>query len=270
MHGLGVRHTWGVETERIDGAKTAAPVGLAESLASAKVVLLDFDGPMCRLFAGYPVPTIAAEVKSLARRETSLLPGEGGLLPPAIEASEDPHGILLELGRWLQAQGYRGRLLRDLDRVVTRHELAAVPKAEATAGSRRLLTSLRKQGKRLGVASNNSPESVLEYLKREGLGGLVDGGVVGRDPFDPLLMKPHPHCLDEACKQMGVEPRECLFIGDACTDVLAAKAAGDGIGMPCIGFAKSADRGRQLRGAGAAYVVGSLDEIINAVHEMGS
>lgn len=42
--------------------------------------------------------------------------------------------------------------------------------------------------------------------------------------------KPDPKPLLDACKELGVEPAECLYIGDDERDVIAAHAAG----MPCV------------------------------------
>jgi HAD superfamily hydrolase (TIGR01509 family) len=41
-----------------------------------------------------------------------------------------------------------------------------------------------------------------------------------------LYMKPHPHGLFVACQRLGIEPEECLMIGDQTFDTDAAKAAG--------------------------------------------
>jgi len=38
--------------------------------------------------------------------------------------------------------------------------------------------------------------------------------------------KPHPQPLLHACKLMGATPRHCVYVGDAQTDVLAARRAG--------------------------------------------
>ena len=40
---------------------------LRDLLAATKCVLFDFDGPVCRLFAGHPAAAVAAESQSLDR-----------------------------------------------------------------------------------------------------------------------------------------------------------------------------------------------------------
>jgi phosphoglycolate phosphatase len=40
------------------------------------------------------------------------------------------------------------------------------------------------------------------------------------------FMKPHPHGLLVACDRLGVDPKDCIYIGDQQSDVEAANAAG--------------------------------------------
>jgi len=48
----------------------------------------------------------------------------------------------------------------------------------------------------------------------------------GRDGTDPALMKPSPYRVRQAVGSLGAEPRECAFIGDSTSDVLAGRLAG--------------------------------------------
>ena len=38
--------------------------------------------------------------------------------------------------------------------------------------------------------------------------------------------KPHPEPILYACKQMGLDPRHCVYVGDAARDIEAGRAAG--------------------------------------------
>ena len=58
-----------------------------EILADHRYVLLDFDGPVCSVFAGYPAATIAQELVGIAERE-----GLAG--HPDWSAVDDPHEVL--------------------------------------------------------------------------------------------------------------------------------------------------------------------------------
>jgi hypothetical protein len=53
-------------------------------------LLLDFDGPVCSIFAGYPAPRVTAELLALL--------GVGGVaMPPAVRRETDPLAVL----RWV-------------------------------------------------------------------------------------------------------------------------------------------------------------------------
>jgi hypothetical protein len=53
-------------------------------------LLLDFDGPICSIFAGYPAPRVAAEL-------VALLDVEGVAVPPEVRGEGDPLAVL----RWV-------------------------------------------------------------------------------------------------------------------------------------------------------------------------
>ena len=74
--------------------------------------------------------------------------------------------------------------------------------------------------------------------------------------------KPEPDLLLLAAKQLGIEPAACWYVGDSTWDMVSAVAGG----MMAIGVtAGSAVDASTLAGAGAAAVVGSLDEIAVAI-----
>lgn len=46
--------------EHVDHRRPAQPAtDLRDAVANARVVLLDFDGPICSIFAGHPAPAVA-------------------------------------------------------------------------------------------------------------------------------------------------------------------------------------------------------------------
>ena len=86
-----------------------------------------------------------------------------------------------------------------------------------------LLQALDADGARWGVVTNK-----FEYLAREVVAGLGWGArcqvLVGGDTC--AEKKPHPLPLLEAARRLGVEPGDCVYVGDDERDVLAARAAG--------------------------------------------
>ncbi|MFL5769979.1 MAG: HAD family hydrolase [Chloroflexota bacterium] len=74
--------------------------------------------------------------------------------------------------------------------------------------------------------------------------------------------KPEPDLLLYAAKEEDVDPGRCWYVGDSTWDMVSAVAAG----MIAIGVeAGSAVGGDALRAAGAAVVVGTLEELAEAI-----
>jgi phosphoglycolate phosphatase len=53
--------------------------------------------------------------------------------------------------------------------------------------------------------------------------------------------KPHPEPILQACRHIQHEPKNCLYIGDAMTDVLASKAAGTKSLVALYGYIHAGD-----------------------------
>lgn len=70
------------------------PDGLKELISGARVVLWDFDGPICRLFAGHSAERVATDL-------VEWLEGRGlhGLLTESERESLDPHAVLRAVDR---------------------------------------------------------------------------------------------------------------------------------------------------------------------------
>jgi beta-phosphoglucomutase-like phosphatase (HAD superfamily) len=98
----------------------------------------------------------------------------------------------------------------------------------------------------VAIVSNNSAAAITAYLNRREMAWSV-AHVLGRDPHDPARMKPNTWTLTRALDQLDVAASDAVLIGDAVTDVEAARA----LGMPSIGYANHPAKTDALRGAGA-------------------
>lgn len=87
------------------------------------------------------------------------------------------------------------------------------------------LSALQARGLRWGVVTNKATRFTGAVLT--GLGIAVDVVVCG--DTTPHA-KPHPAPLLEACKRLGVQAAEAIYVGDDLRDMQAARAAG----MPAI------------------------------------
>ena len=224
----------------------AAPPSIAGLLGRASCLLLDFDGPLCRLFARSSPLRIAQDMRTL------LADAGSPLTAPEFAATEDPHRIV-------QAPVARELAVR-LERMLADAEEAAARSATATEGAEEFVHLMARQGRLLAITTNNAPRAVEAYLKDHELDGYFEQRIFGRSTDDPLLMKPHPDCLLRALEALEVEPADCLMIGDSLADAAAATAAG----TPFLGYARGPGRVACLRDGHAYPVVDGMRALIGA------
>ena len=94
----------------------------------------------------------------------------------------------------------------------------AVPYADTLAA----LRGLRSAGLRLGVLSDADRGYLDTSIPRLGFG--FDAVVCSEDV---RCYKPHRLCFDAACTELGVEPREAVFVGDSpVADIEGSRRAG--------------------------------------------
>ncbi|MFI7299698.1 HAD family hydrolase [Streptomyces sp. NPDC050121] len=247
------------DTQQTQQALPAPPVteteaaDLREVIRQARVVLWDFDGPICRLFAGHSAESVA---EGLVR----WLEGRGlhGLLTESERESLDPHVVLRAVDRRHQGSD----LVTELEERLTQEELKATSKAMPTPYADPLIRTLRARGLRLAITTNNSPRVVDTYLDTRGLTSCFAPHIYGRTQ-ELRHLKPHPHCLNRALRAMGSAPDTALMIGDTPSDFLAAREAG----VPFLGYARNERKEKALRGAGATRVVNSLEPVLQAARQ---
>lgn len=224
---------------------------LRQLIAPARVVLWDFDGPICRLFAGYSAERVAI-------RLVDWLEGRGlhGLLTERELESLDPHQVLRAVDRRHSGSD----LVAELEERLTQEELRAVPKSMPTPYADILIQTWKAVGSRLAITTNNSPRVVRTYLADRTLTACFAPHVYGRTQ-DLHLLKPDPHCLNRALNAMGAAPSAALMIGDTPSDYFAAREAG----VPFLGYARNEEKEKTLRAAGAETMVDSLAPVLRAV-----
>lgn len=223
---------------------TRAGQPLPVTVAGARRILIDFDGPFCSVFAGLP----AGEV---ADRLLGWISGAGHEVPDEWQKEADPLALLARVGEEAP------EIASAADAVLTELEAEAVQLARVTTEMAPLLTVCTETQRSVAVVSNNSGKAIRSYLDQHGLSGYVQQ-VVGRIPGEPALMKPSPRLLFDAMG--GHEKTACVFIGDSTRDVEAGHAAG----VPTVGYANKARKERALADAGAAAVVTSLRTVAEA------
>jgi phosphoglycolate phosphatase len=223
------------------GTDTAA---LGAIIARTRYLLLDFDGPICSIFAGLPAPTVADKLRQL-------LPGD---LPDEITNTGDP----------IEVFKYSATVSDDLaarvEAEMTDLEVAAVPTADPTPYVHQVIASARESGRIVAVVSNNSPRAVNAYLDRHSLSNGITL-VVARTSHDPALLKPSPHLINEAVRSLTATPVFTTLVGDSFTDIEAAHSAK----VASVGYANKPGKRKRMTKLQAGAVIGSMADLALAL-----
>ena len=112
----------------------------------------------------------------------------------------------------------------ELDRVYREWNLANTARLiRGYDGIPDLLDSLRASGVVVAVVTSKRRETAVLALEHVGIADVVEVVAALEDTTEH---KPHPAPLRHGAAVLGVDPAECVYVGDATVDVLAARAAG--------------------------------------------
>jgi HAD superfamily hydrolase (TIGR01509 family) len=220
---------------------------LGDIIAATRHLFLDFDGPICSIFAGLKPETIATGLRDIITAHDIAMPAD-------VIAATDPFGVFT----W--AATVSPDLAAEIESAMTDLEVSAVPTAEPTPGVHGVITSCRESGRTITVVSNNSDRAVRAYLTRHALDGPIST-VIARTTPDPTLLKPCPHLLEQAIIASGAEPDACALVGDQLSDIEAARHAG----THSIGYANKPGKAESFANAGAGAVITSLTTLTLAI-----
>jgi pyrophosphatase PpaX len=127
------------------------------------------------------------------------------------------------------------------------------------SGTRRVLGQLIRRHK-LGLVTSGDRERVTRQLREFRLTRMFRTRVCGGDTKQK---KPHPEPLLLALKQMNVEARACVYVGDTPEDLEMARAAG----VAAIGVLGPFPTEARLRGARPEYLLKDLNELPRLLHK---
>jgi HAD superfamily hydrolase (TIGR01509 family) len=210
-------------------------------------LLLDFDGPICSIFAGLPASSIAAQLRALVATD-------GSQLPSSVLESNDPLEVLRSTA------GLDPALTARIESALRAAELTASRTAKPTPHAGETILACHATNRTVAVVSNNSQAAVETYLQAHHLDQSVDL-VVGRTQPDPTLLKPNPHLVVRAMRALGADPHACALVGDTASDVQSARAAG----IHSIGFANKPGKLDRLLRVGADAVITTMADLTAAL-----
>ncbi|GGM99672.1 hydrolase [Lentzea pudingi] len=226
---------------------TDDPSILRDTLAGIDALLLDFDGPVCSVFAGFPAPVVADQLREVLHE------GMHGPLPTDIEKTVDP----FEVFKYAALLGtYEARFL---EAALTAHEVEAVKTAQPTPGAIEAIRKWHNSGRPIAIVSNNSTIAIEAYLSLQDTSSGIS--IFGRDSFDPEDLKPNPKRVLDAISLLGIQNDQCVLVGDSVSDVLAANAAG----VKCIAYANRPHKTKDLLDAGPSCIITDMRSIVKSI-----
>jgi phosphoglycolate phosphatase len=220
----------------------ASSSDLGAIVSRTRHLLLDFDGPICSVFAGMPAHIIADRLRKLL--------GDHAQLPADVARTPDPIEV------FTYAATISPDLAARVEAEMTDQELAAVATAAPTPYVHEVVTACQNSGRSVAIVSNNSARAVHAYLARHGLDDRISL-VVARTSHDPALLKPSPHLITQAVQALDAEPGECTLVGDSVTDIQGARLAS----VQSIGYANKTGKRERLAAAGAGTTINSLADL---------
>jgi putative hydrolase of the HAD superfamily len=134
----------------------------------------------------------AAWVSGRANRETGPLGDSVRWMFDELGLEADPQVIVAMRRDWTRA--------------------ALIPRTDAIS----TLEELRARGHKLGLITVCSTD-VAELWESSAFGGLFDATVFS---CEVGVLKPDPRIYELCCQQLGVEPGDCVFVGDGANDEL--------------------------------------------------
>jgi phosphoglycolate phosphatase len=215
---------------------------LGAIIARTRHLLLDFDGPICSIFAGLPAPVVADRLRKVIPDDIQV--------PGAIASSPDP----MEVFTW--SATISDDLAARIEAELTKQEVTAVATAQPTPYVHEVITACRESGRSLAVVSNNSARAVETYLTRHGLDDRIKL-VIARISNNPALLKPNPQMISRAITSLNTKADSCTLVGDSLTDIEAARLAA----VHSIGYGNKTGKSESFTAAGADAVITSLAEL---------
>jgi phosphoglycolate phosphatase len=209
-----------------------------------KYLLLDFDGPVCHVFAGFPAPEVAATLRER-------LYVRGAVPKDWMADSDDPHQILrasAALGSDVAEQAHKE---------LAQLEIRAVRSATPTPHAAEVIACAKASGGKVAIVSNNAEGAVSAYLRSHGLSDQIDH-VAARVSPDPALMKPNPYLVNQAITVLHGERSMSGLVGDQVSDIVAAHGAR----IIGIGYANKPGKARKFEEAEADLIVTTMAQLL--------
>lgn len=119
-----------------------------------------------------------------------------------------------------------------------------------------LIAALKEKGIKVGCITNK-----VEPIAKNIINHFFGGMDVVYGQIDGVPNKPDPLLTLKALDELGLDPKECLFVGDTSVDIETALNSG-AVSLGVLWGFRTED---ELRGAGADYIVSDAKEILEII-----
>lgn len=116
-----------------------------------------------------------------------------------------------------------------------------------------MLAALKGHGILTGVITIKKGYIARRVIEDLGLEGYIDVVIGDGD----AKLKPEPDPILAACSKLGIDPQECVMVGDTVNDIVSGKVAG----CKTIGVLWGAGKAKDLKKIGADWIVQHPKEI---------
>jgi HAD superfamily hydrolase (TIGR01509 family) len=146
----------------------------------------------------------------------------------------------------------------EVDTILSQHEGFAAATASPIGDSLDLVGKLRKAGFKTAILTNNGRPALNKIMQQI---PLEDNFDIIQTRHESPKPKPFPDGLLKVTSELGVDPSEAIYIGDALIDGTAASRAG----IEFWGVSTGETPADKLYEAGASKVFESLDGVFDTV-----
>lgn len=122
------------------------------------------------------------------------------------------------------------------------------------------LYRLKEHGYHLAIVSNKF-DAAVKKLRQDFFDDVIPVAI-GESPS--IHKKPAPDTVFQAMRELDVKPENCIYIGDSEVDIQTAANAG----IPCISVNWGFKSTEFLKENGAAQIVSTPTELVNAISDM--
>lgn len=178
-----------------------------------KVVILDFDGTICRLFANYDLNGLILKLQDVISKY--------GIKTKKLRDCFEVFEVIEEC---IKMENIRLLALAEVDKIITDAECEAVENGIDVVGVEEFISYCSVNNISIGIATNNSKLCIEKYLRVKNIVGTIP--IVARDVCHLDRMKPSPWMMNEIKRIFEIDSVDMLFIGDNPSDYQCACAAG--------------------------------------------